>query len=154
MRGCAGLDFGSIEEAHERLLKKLPNWELGRRSKAWYLGAGFYDRKVPTWAAGVMGFVGLAVPAQASHAVFRTGEKSQILFLVRDPQGRVIHGAKVVNQADPSMAVEIIDGSGSITVDPDAYSWTITAEGYQALISPSRVAQGSVASGTSRSSRL
>ena len=88
MRGCAGLDFGSIEEAHERLLKRFPDFKDGRQPKAWYLGAGYYDRKVPTWAAGVMGFVGLAVPAQASHAVFRTGEKSQILDDMKQHEAR------------------------------------------------------------------
>ena len=58
----------------------------------------------------------------------------------------VIDGARAVNQADPTQVVEIHHGTGMITLEPDAYSWTITAEGFQSTTSPARVDQGSTAS--------
>lgn len=78
--------------------------------------------------------------------LFHLGEQSQLLFLVRDAQGRVIDGARAVNQADPNQVIEIRHGTGMITLEPDAYSWTISAEGYQSTTSPARVDQGSTAS--------
>ena len=78
--------------------------------------------------------------------LFELGEKSQVLFLVRDSQGQVIDGAKAVNQADPTQVVQISDGTGMITLEPNSYSWIITAKGFQAATSPARVSKGSTAS--------
>jgi outer membrane protein OmpA-like peptidoglycan-associated protein len=93
----------------------------------------------------------LKVPEQDQYqaeplTLFELGEQSQVLFLVRDSQGRVIDGARAVNQANPEQVVEISDGTGMITLDPGSHSWTITADGYQAASSPSRVSKGSTSS--------
>jgi outer membrane protein OmpA-like peptidoglycan-associated protein len=93
----------------------------------------------------------LSVPEQESYrpdplTLFHLGEKSQILFLVRDPQGRVIDGARALNQANPEQVVMISDGTGVVTLEPGTYSWTITADGFQSATSPSRVSKGSTSS--------
>ena len=79
-------------------------------------------------------------------SLFNLGEQSQILFLVRDAQGQLIENARIVNQANPETVLEVEDGIGSITVEPDTYSWIVSADGFQSQVSPARVAEGSVAS--------
>ena len=72
-----GLDFGSIEEVEAEALRRNYGANVARRMasggfpKGLLLQLGVYRRRVPPWAAALLGLVGLATPVQGVFDAWR-----------------------------------------------------------------------------------